>query len=205
MRHVPLGPRKPFRPPLRLSRPLLLLFAAVIAASAVIGAVSSLNQESDDAISDRVVESQPRSAAVDAGRASSVPGIVVSSDREIAIVRATLEGTGFAAAGNPVRHAQDMEIPVRDSEGHAWVARLDNAGKASEVEMVDYDEDRVPEAPAFDPEDLPRMIARDGFQARGEAERRPEHFEIRAVNPRSELVDLHVDFAGQIYKQVWIR
>jgi len=29
--------------------------------------------------------------------------------------------------------------------------------------------------------------------------------EILVLNVRSELVELHVDFAGQIYKQVWLR
>jgi hypothetical protein len=203
MRHVP---RKIVRPPLRLSRPLLLLFAAVIACSALIGAVSALNQGS---ISDSVAEGQPRGKTAEARRPRSAFGVGISNSKEtaqvIAIARASLEGTGFAAAGNPVRYEQDMEIPVRDSEGHIWTAWLDRSGRTSEIEIVDYDEDKVPEAPAFNPQDLPRMIAKEGFQARGEAERRPEHFEIRAVNKRSELVDLHIDFAGQIYKQVWIR
>jgi hypothetical protein len=197
MRRVP---RKVVRRPLRLSRPLLLLFAAVIACSALIGAVSALNQGPGG---DSGLEGQPRGR--EARRATSTPGVGVSSNKEIAIARASLRGTGFAATGNPVRHEHDMEIPVRDSEGHAWVAWLDNAGRASEVEIVDYDEDKVLEAPAFNPADLPNMIAKEGFQARGAVERRPEHFEIRAVNKRSELIELHIDFAGQIYKQVWIR
>jgi hypothetical protein len=199
MRHVP---RKIVRRPLGLSRPLLLLFAAVIACSALIGAVSALNQGS---ISDSVAEGQPRGRTAEARRPRSASGISVSNTREIAVVRASLEGTGFAAAGNPVRYEQDMEIPVRDSEGHIWTAWLDRSGRTSEIEIVDYDEDKVPEAPAFNPADLPKMIAKEGFQARGAVERRPEHFEIRAVNKRSELVELHIDFAGQIYKQVWVR
>jgi len=202
MRHVPLGPRRTFIRPLRFSRPLLLLFATVITCSALIGAISALNQDGD--VADATVEAQPRQLTV-APLASSETGGKVSSARELAIVRASLRGTGFATAGNLVRHAQDMEIPVRDADGHTWVAWLDNAGRASEVEIVDYDEDKVPEAPTFNPQDLPRMIAKDGFQARGEARLRPEHFEIRAINKRQELVELHVDFAGQIYKQVWIR
>jgi hypothetical protein len=178
----------------------LLLFAAVVICSALIGAISALNQDGD--VADATVEAQPRQLTP---LASLDVDEKVSSARELAIVRASLNGTGFSTAGNLVRHAQDMEIPVRDAAGHTWIAWLDNAGRASEVEIVDYDEDKVPEAPTFNPQDLPGMIAKDGFQARGEARLRPEHFEIRAINKRQELVELHVDFAGQIYKQVWIR
>jgi hypothetical protein len=200
MRHVPLGPRKTFIPPLQLSRPLLLLFAAVVACAALIGAISALNQDGD--VADATVEAQPRQLTDAAAQDTAA---TASSARELAIVRASLRGTGFDTAGTLVRHAQDMEIPVRDAAGHTWIAWLDNAGRAAEVEIVDYDEDKVPETPTFNPQDLPGMIAKDGFQARGEAKLRPEHFEIRAINKRQELVELHVDFAGQIYKQVWIR
>ncbi|MDF2118881.1 hypothetical protein PY365_25255 [Roseiarcaceae bacterium H3SJ34-1] len=184
------------RKPLQLSRPLMLAFAAVIACSALIGAMSRVDQDSDAA------DPEPSGISADLRPA---PQAAVANDIEIALAQATLKGTGFVAAGNPVRHEQTMEVPVRDAEGHNWVAWLDKAGRASEVEIVDYEEDKVPEAPTFRPEDLPGMIAKDGFQSRGEAERRPEHFEIRAVNQRSELVNLYVDFAGQIYKQVWVR
>jgi len=191
MRHVPLGPRKTFRRPLKLSRPLLLLFGAIIACSALIGAMSA-DPDSD------VAEAEP-------GASVELQSTAPAGATEIALAQATLKGTGFATAGTPVRHDEDIEVPVRDAEGHKWVAWLDKAGRTSEVEIVDYDEDKVPDAPAFKPEDLPAMIARDGFQARGTPEQRPEHFEIRAVNQRSELVNLYVDFAGQIYKQAWVR
>jgi hypothetical protein len=133
--------------------------------------------------------------------------LIASLSRPVdpATVRTTLEGIGFKPAGSPVRHEKDTEIPVRDSQGRAWVAWLDRFGRASEIEIVDYDDDKVPEKPAFNPTDLPSMIAKEGFQARAQAERRPEHFEILATNQRSELVELHIDFAGQIYKQVWVR
>jgi hypothetical protein len=203
MRRVP---RKMLCRPLRLSRPLLAVCATVIASSAVIGAVSALNQGPSGMFYSGS-EGRPRGKGIEARRApsSTNDGIVISNPREIAIVRASLEGIGFTAAGAALRHEHDTEIPVRDSQGHIWTAWLDGAGKTSEIEIVDYDEDKVPEAPAFNPEDLSGMIARDGFQARGQPELRPDHFKILAVNHRSELVELHIDFAGQIYKQVWVR
>ncbi|MBN8942192.1 MAG: hypothetical protein J0H01_21985 [Rhizobiales bacterium] len=120
-------------------------------------------------------------------------------------IGATLQGAGFTAAGAPVRDGKDTEIAVRDGQGRAWTASLDRFGRLSEVELADYDDDNLPARPAFAAQELSQIVARGGFQARGPAERHDEHFEILALNRRSELIELHVDFAGQIYKQVWVR
>ena len=194
------------RSPYRLSRPLLAGFAVIIACSALLGVVPALNEGSlggsryGAGAGSRARNSAARRATFAAAQNSSSV-----SPGELAVIRAALEGAGFTPAGNIVRHENDNEIPVRDARGAAWVALLDKSGTALEVEIVDYDEDEVPETPAFDAASLPAMIAKEGFQARGEAELKSDHFEIKAVNRRSEPVELHVDFAGQIYKQVWLR
>jgi F0F1-type ATP synthase membrane subunit c/vacuolar-type H+-ATPase subunit K len=120
-------------------------------------------------------------------------------------IRAAIEAAGFSMAGSPVRHDKHTEIPVRDARGRAWVAWLDRFGRLEEVEIVDYDESRVPDQPGFAPGEVGSLVQREGFAPRGTAERHRHHFEILAANRRSELVELHVDFAGQIYKQVWVR
>jgi F0F1-type ATP synthase membrane subunit c/vacuolar-type H+-ATPase subunit K len=124
---------------------------------------------------------------------------------DAASIRAAIEGAGFSMAGSPVRHDKHTEIPVRDARGRAWVAWLDRFGRLEEVEIVDYDESRVPDQPGFAPTEVGNVVQREGFAPRGTAERHRHHFEILAANGRSELVELHVDFAGQIYKQVWVR
>ncbi len=124
---------------------------------------------------------------------------------DIATMRATLEAVGFRTAGSPVRHEKSTEIPVRDARGKAWVASLDRFGRIEEIEIADYDDDSVPDKPAFPPADVARQVEREGFRPQAGAERRPQHFEILVLNSRSELIELHVDFAGQIYKQVWVR
>ncbi|WP_204307274.1 hypothetical protein, partial [Enterobacter hormaechei] len=86
----------------------------------------------------------------------------------------------------------------------AWVASLDRFGRIEEIEIADYDDDSVPDRPAFAVADVAQRVAREGFRPQATAERRPQHFEILVLNVRSELVELHVDFAGQIYKQVWL-
>lgn len=120
-------------------------------------------------------------------------------------IRSAVESAGFTVAGGPIRHDKHTEIPVRDSRGRNWVAWLDRFGRIEEVEIVDYDEDKVPASPAFAIAEIGRMVEREGFAVRAAATAKRHHFEVLATNQRSELVELHVDFAGQIYKQVWIR
>lgn len=124
---------------------------------------------------------------------------------DAATVRATLEAIGLSAAGAPVRRNKHTEIPARDGRGQAWSASLDRFGRLEEVELEDYDDDNAPAQPRFDPAELAGIVEREGYRARAAAERRPEHFEVIALNRQGDLVEVHVDFAGVIYKVVWIR
>lgn len=124
---------------------------------------------------------------------------------DVETLRASLSAAGLTPAGSPVRHDKHTEIPARDARGRAWVVSLDRFGRIEETEMADYDDDAVPSRPAFAPSEVSAIVEREGFRARAQAERRPEHFEIIATTRNGEMVELHVDFAGQIYKQVWIR
>lgn len=124
---------------------------------------------------------------------------------EAGAVDATLQAAGFAVIGAPVRDGKDTQVAVRDSQGRGWTASLDRFGRLGEAELADYDDDDVPERPGFAAQEVIQTVAREGFQARGPVERHHDHFEILALNRRSELIELHVDFAGQIYKQVWVR
>lgn len=124
---------------------------------------------------------------------------------DVETLRTSLAAAGLTAAGSPVRHDKHTEIPARDARGRAWVVSLDRFGRIEETEMADYDDDAVPSRPSFAPSEVAALVEREGFKARAQAERRPEHFEIIATTRNGEMVELHVDFAGQIYKQVWIR
>lgn len=124
---------------------------------------------------------------------------------DAASIQRTVEAAGFRMAGSPVRHDKHTEIPVRDARGRAWVAWLDRFGRMEEAEIVDYDEARVPSQPAFSIGEVGRFALAEGFSPRAQASARRHHFEILATNARSELVELHIDFAGQVYKIVWLR
>ena len=149
---------------------------------------------------------EPPAAAspADAARVDRLLG-ALARPADAATIRATLEAIGLSPAGAPVRRNKHTEIPARDARGQAWSASLDRFGRLEEVELEDYDDDDVPSQPRFDPAELARIAEREGYRTRAAAERRPEHFEIIALNRQGDLVELHLDFAGVIYKVVWIR
>lgn len=124
---------------------------------------------------------------------------------DAATIRSTLEAVGLQPAGPPVRKNKHTEIAVRDGSGRAWTASLDRFGRLEEIELDDYDDDNVPSRPRFQPADLASIVAGAGYTPRAEPTRRSEHFEIIALNGQGDLVEVHVDFAGTIYKVEWIR
>ncbi len=124
---------------------------------------------------------------------------------DAATVRTTLEAIGLRAAGAPVRKNKHTEILARDAAGKAWTASLDRFGRLEEIELEDYDDDNVPSRPNFDNSGLTRIVEAAGYRARAGIERRSEHFEVIALNQQGDLVEVHVDFAGTIYKVEWIR
>ncbi|MGL4285013.1 MAG: hypothetical protein ACRCVA_01640 [Phreatobacter sp.] len=179
--------------------------AAALAPGQVVVAEGLLSARVLQARRVAVTEGEPVPNAYPMPAPGPVAQLAAPPSLDAGAIGATLQAAGYAIADAPVRDGKDTEVAVRDSQGRAWTASLDRFGRLGEIELADYDDDNVPERPAFAAEELPRIIARDGFQPRGAAERHDEHFEILAFNRRSELIELHVDFAGRIYKQVWVR
>lgn len=58
-------------------------------------------------------------------------------------------------------------------------------------------------APSLEQQVRDRLVAA-GYTRIGEFERKPRHFEVSARNPSGERVELHVDLAGEVYKERWI-
>lgn len=129
----------------------------------------------------------------------------LSRPADPATIRATVEAAGFRVAGPPVRKNKHTEIAVRDAAGKAWTASLDRFGRLEEVELDDYDDDAVPSRPRFEQGEVARIVAGAGYTPRADPSRRPEHFEMMALDGRGDLVEVHVDFAGTVYKVEWIR
>lgn len=124
---------------------------------------------------------------------------------DAATIRMTLEGIGLRAAGAPVRKNKNTEILARDAAGKAWTASLDRFGRLEEIELEDYDDDNAPSRPNFDDRRVTRIVEEAGYRTRASVERRSDHFEVIALNQQGDLVEVHVDFAGTIYKVEWVR
>lgn len=124
-------------------------------------------------------------------------------DRE-AMLR-VVRDAGVTPVGEPVRHPKHIEVNGRTGAGKNVIVSLDRFGRLDEIEDDDHDHDRVVEKRPFGPAEAERAARDAGFTPRPAPERRKHHFEVLATNAKGEMVELHVDFAGNIYKQVWLR
>jgi hypothetical protein len=129
------------------------------------------------------------SAALDQVR-SLMPAVVLQAAAE----RDLLEVEKFETKG---RH---YEIEGYDAAGRETEIEVDFDGRIRKVEIDDDDERRV-EAPRIGEEELRGRVEEAGYRFEGSIEQRPRHFEVAAVNPEGEPVELHVDFDGEIYKE----
>ena len=50
-----------------------------------------------------------------------------------------------------------------------------------------------------------RAVEAAGYRVQGSPERHPRHYEVVALNPRGERVNVHVDFEGRVYRETWDR
>jgi hypothetical protein len=127
---------------------------------------------------------------------------IVSQDREN--VLRVLKDAGLTAIGEPVRHPKHIEIPARTGAGKNVIVSLDRFGRLDEIEDADRDRERRP-AQTIGPADAERFAREAGYSIREAPEQRKHHYEILATNAKGEILELHMDFAGNIYKQVWVR
>ena len=137
----------------------------------------------------------PRGAAGDRGP-------MAGQDREN--VLRILKDAGLTAMGEPVRHPKHIEIPARTGTGKTVIVSLDRFGRLDEIEDADRDRERRP-AQSIGPTDAERIAREAGYSIREAPEQRKHHYEILATNAKGEILELHMDFAGNIYKQVWVR
>ncbi|MCK1641714.1 hypothetical protein IVA95_30260 [Bradyrhizobium sp. 157] len=137
----------------------------------------------------------PRGPAGDAG-------LMANQDRDN--VLRILKDAGLTAMGEPVRHPKHIEIPARTGTGKTVIVSLDRFGRLDEIEDADRDRERRP-TQSISPADAERIAREAGYTIREAPEQRKHHFEILATNAKGETLELHIDFGGNIYKQVWVR
>jgi hypothetical protein len=129
---------------------------------------------------------------------ASEPGLSPDS------IARTLRSVGLTAVGPPVRHRKHVEIPARTATGTEVIVSLDRLGRLWEIEDAEHDNKNVP-VRLTSIADAERALRQAGYKPRGEIERRKHHFEALVTNPRGEVVEVHMNLSGHVYKQTWLR
>lgn len=131
------------------------------------------------------------------------PRIGAALDRD-AIAR-VIQQAGLTGMGEPVRHPKHIELPARTAAGKLVIVSLDRFGRLDEIEDADHDKKRISESQAISMTEVDRLARQAGYSPREPVERRKHHFEIVATGPKGEMMEVHMDLSGNIYKQIWIR
>jgi hypothetical protein len=118
-------------------------------------------------------------------------------------IAAILQSLNIIPIGAPVRKKHHTEILGRMPDGRTVYVSLDRSDRLWEIEDADYDKkSAVPRGLTRD--DYARLAREAGFTPTGGFEQKRHHAELQVTNRRGERLELHVDLAGTIYKQVWL-
>jgi hypothetical protein len=117
----------------------------------------------------------------------------------------TVAGLDLQPVGEAVRKKHHIEILAKMKDGRSVFVSFDLAGKLWEIEDADYDHHKVSQEEHLSEQRLFKVANDASFRPIELIERRRHYAIVSAKNRRDEIVNLHIDFAGYIYKQVWPR
>jgi hypothetical protein len=90
------------------------------------------------------------------------------------------------------RKRRHYEVEAQDRNGNEVEIHIDFEGRITRIEL---------DEPTYGTDRLREIVEAAGYQWRGDVDRKGKHYEVDAVNPHGEDVELHVDFSGEIYKE----
>jgi hypothetical protein len=128
----------------------------------------------------------------------------VSTDVTSAQIEAVLKTQGLTQIGAAERKKRHIEIRARDANGQDVIASLDLLGRIWEIEDADHDKRRVPTQITSEAQ-AATIAFQAGYGAPKSVERRKHHFEVITTSGSGELLEVHVDLSGHIYRRVWVR
>lgn len=137
-----------------------------------------------------------------AGQPTAAPLPKVDWRTDIPAALAALELTPI---GQPVRKKHHTEIMARMADGRTVFVSFDRLGRVRELEDAAHDKAAAIATRALTREDYDDIARRAGFQPFNGIETKRHHVELLTRNRTGELIELHIDRAGYIYKQVWLR
>jgi hypothetical protein len=138
--------------------------------------------------------------SLDAAPPAAAPPSAHPSERGIIAV---VQGLGLVPIGAPLRKKQHTEILARMPDGRTVYVSFDRSDRLWEIEDAEHDKKSVIPR-GFMRGDYDRIAREAGFTPTGAFEQKREHVELEATNRRGERLELHIDRAGTIYKQIWL-
>jgi hypothetical protein len=156
---------------------------------------------------ERVFRGTESVLAPDAGTmrtaASPAGTLPVAAPPERTGITGILQDLGITPIGAPVRKKQHTEILARLPDGRMVYVSLDRSDRLWEIEDAEHEKSNaVPRGLTRD--DYVRLAREAGFSPTGVFEQKRKHVELEVTNRRGERLELHMDLAGTIYKQIWL-
>jgi hypothetical protein len=136
--------------------------------------------------------------------ASPAPGIATLPGPSIDTAKA-LAPLGLTPRGEVYRAKKHHQIAATTREGRGVIVAFDWAGRVKSITDASHRKGGVYGATMPAQAQLEASARAAGFEPLGIVETKRHHVVMRARNQQSEMLDLHIDFAGAIYKQVWLR
>lgn len=118
------------------------------------------------------------------------------------------EGVRTVIAERGITEVREFETGPR----HYKVEGYTETGREIEVEIgfddrlgaISVDDGRNPASTPYDEASLIASVEAAGYEVRNVTPK-PRHVEVDAINPEGEAVRLHVDFAGEVYRERLVR
>ncbi|MFZ5691266.1 MAG: hypothetical protein ACOY5F_08405 [Pseudomonadota bacterium] len=120
-------------------------------------------------------------------------------------IEQALAGLQLTPTGPPVRKKHHTEILARMQDGRNVYVSFDRLGRIDEIEDASHDKATLSPPRPLTEADYRELARKAGFEPAGEFEFKKHHAELLTRNRAGELIELHIDRAGYIYKQKWIR
>ncbi|WP_439597340.1 OB-fold nucleic acid binding domain-containing protein [Falsiroseomonas sp.] len=121
-------------------------------------------------------------------------------------LRVTGRPDGRSFDAYTIRREDGREITIRRAEGSPpWAGREGREARERRGERQHRERRQERQEGGIEEAEARRVAEAAGYRIRGDVERKRNHWEIEAFNPRNERVELHIDLAGRITREEWER
>jgi hypothetical protein len=123
---------------------------------------------------------------------------------EGANLRTALDELKLRPIGPVERSGRHLATDAVMEDGRLVAVTFDRSGQLLEIELRDFEPSRSA-TPIGDPAPVLERVRNAGFGNPVMSELRRRHAVVRATTQKNEPVELHIDNAGVIFRQTWLR